>query len=140
MALNKLLALLLGGIFLLGTTAMATAQTQQQPPAPKPAEKPAATAKAGPKSRTATGSVKSVSADSLVVEVGKKEMTFALGGDAAQAAQKLKAGDRVTVGYSEAEGKMTATKVTPRPAKAAKKAAEPGAAKPETPAPAQPKQ
>ncbi len=113
MTVRKLLALLLGMVFLFGTTALVMAAQE----------------KAAAKTRTVTGIVKSVSAESLVVEKGKKEWTFAIQGEVADAVLKLKAGDRVTVAYTEEAGKMTATKVTAKAARAAKKAAEPVATK-----------
>lgn len=124
MSVNKLFALLLGVVFLFGTTVAAVAQTQQAPAPTKQQE----AAKPLAKAKMASGKVKSVSADSLVVEVGKKEITFAVSGEAAESAQKLKAGDRVTVSYTESDGKMTATKVTGKTAKTAKKSAQPCAA------------
>ncbi len=112
MTLRKLFALLLGMVVLFGTTAVVMA-----------GEKPAA------KPKQVTGIVKSVLPESLVVEKGKKEWAFAISGEVADAAQKLKAGERVTVAYTVENGKMTATKVTAKTARAAKKTAEPGAAK-----------
>jgi len=109
MTLRKLFALLLGMVFLFGTTAVVMA----------------AQGKAVAKTKTLTGRVKSISAESLVVEKGKKEWTFAIQGEVADAALKLKAGDRVTVAYTDEAGKMTATKVTAKAARAAKKTAEP---------------
>ncbi len=116
MTLKKLPVLLLGLVFLFGTTAVATAQQAKQPCAAKPMAKP----------KTATGKVKAVSQDSLVVEVGKKELAFAISGGAAEATQKLAVGDRVTVSYTVADGKMTATKVTHKGMKAEKKAMKAG--------------
>ncbi len=116
MTMRKLFALLLGVVVLFGTTAVVMA-----------GEKPAA------KTKQVTGIVKSVSPESLVVEKGKKEWAFAFSGKVADAAQKLKAGERVTVAYTEENGKMTAKKVTARPARTAKKTAEPAAATGSTP-------
>lgn len=112
-----------------GTTpppAPAAPAAKSEPPkteAAKPAAKPAA------KAKTASGTVKSASADSLVVlDKDKKEWTFALskdtkitkGGKAVEA-KDLAENDPVTVRYTEAEGKMTATAVTARTVKAATK-------------------
>lgn len=93
--------------------------------------------------KNASGTVKSASADSIVVagkEKGKEmEWTFAVdpktkvkkaGKDAT--AGDLKAGDTVQVKYTEEDGKATAQTVTAKQAKAAKmdkKAANPCAAK-----------
>ena len=120
MTLAKLLNLLVALIFLCGAVGVAVAQTQ-----PPPAKQPDA-AKPASKAKSATGKVKTVAADSLSIESGKKELTFAVSGMVAEAAKKLKAGDTVTVAYTESGGTMTATKVTP---KAAKKASPPCAAK-----------
>jgi ribosomal 50S subunit-recycling heat shock protein len=63
--------------------------------------------------------VKSVSATTLVVEgKDKKEWTFTIGGAVAESAKKLKAGDTVSISYTEAEGKMRAGKITAKAAKA----------------------
>ena len=82
MTVNKLFALLLGVGFLFGTTVAAVAQTQQTPAPTKQQE----AAKPAAKAKVASGKVKSVSADSLVVEAGKKEITFAVSGEAAESA------------------------------------------------------
>ncbi len=112
--------------FVLGMAAPVLAQQTPATSAPaKPAE-PAKPAAAKPKS--ATGTVKTASSDSLVVLVGKdkKEMTFALdkdtkvtkGGKAATAAD-IAANDSATVGYTEKDGKMTAKTVAVKPKTAA---------------------
>jgi hypothetical protein len=99
---------------------------QQAPATSAPAAKPAEPAKKEPaksdaktmaKPKSAAGTVKSASADSLVLLAGKdkKEMTFALdkdtkvtkGGKAATAAD-IAADDAATVSYTEHDGKMTA--------------------------------
>jgi len=104
-------------------------------PAPAPAQKPA---EAKPKSdvkkaKNATGTVKSASADSLVVagkEKGKDaEWTFAVdsktairkSGKAITAAD-VKAGDQVQVRYMDHEGKATAMAVQVKPGATAAKA------------------
>jgi len=110
--------------------ALAQQTGTQAAPEAKPAAKPEAKpAKAAVKVKSASGTVKSVSADSLTL-VGKdnKEWTFALtkdtkihkGGKAIEA-KDLAEQDAVSVRYTEAEGKMTATSVTVRTAKAAAK-------------------
>ncbi|HXF96574.1 MAG TPA: DUF5666 domain-containing protein [Gemmatimonadales bacterium] len=118
-----------------------------QAPAPKPeekkTEKPAAEKKAPakkPAAKTASGTVKSASADSVVVagkEKGKDaEWTFAVdakttikkGGKDVTAAD-LKSGDPVHVRYTQEGGKQVAQAITVRAAGTAKKSE---AAKPET--------
>jgi ribosomal protein S1 len=116
MTTRKLLVLLLSAVFLFGGAGLAAADKHEKAAGEKKMEK-----KPAPKAKSATGKVKSVSADSLVVEGGKdkKEWMFAFSDKkVAEAAMKLKAGDTVTVSFKEADGKMTATRVM---AKAAKK-------------------
>ncbi len=119
----------------------APAQTAPAPAAPAPAAKaPAKTdaaktdaTKADPKmakTKSATGTVKTASADSVVVvDKDKKEWTFAVakdtkitkGGKAAEA-KDLAANDPVRIQFTEADGKMMAKTVTVKaPAKAAAK-------------------
>jgi hypothetical protein len=93
-----------------------------------------------PSTKSANGTVKSASADTLVVagkEKGKDaEWTFAVdpntkikrAGKDAMAAD-IKAGDSVQVKYTEDAGKATAQSVTAKEPKAAKKAENPCAAK-----------
>jgi hypothetical protein len=102
----------------------------QQAPATSAPAKPAEPAKKEPmksdaktmaKPKSAAGTVKSASADSLVLVAGKdkKEMTFALdkdtkvtkGGKAATAAD-IAAEDAAAVSYVEHDGKMMAKSVT----------------------------
>lgn len=108
MTAKRLFVLFLSLAFLLGTFGLAVAQE-------KKADKPMA------KVKTAEGVVKTVSDTNLVIEgKDKKELSFAISGKVAESAKKLKAGDTVTVAYAEADGKMTASKVTAKAAKAAK--------------------
>lgn len=78
-----------------------------------------------PKTMSATGEVASVDAKMgmLAVKVKGKEMSFTA---ATKALEKVKAGDRVTVSYTEKEGKMMASsvKAAKAPAKKAEKKAE----------------
>ncbi len=118
--------LLLAAAFLAATAAPAWSQT----PTPKPEEKKAAkpesekkTEAKKPAAKTAVGTVKSASADSLVVagkEKGKDtEWTFALdpkttikkGGKDITSAD-LKEGDHVRIRYTDADGKHVARSVT----------------------------
>ena len=121
MTVTKIFALLLSLAFLHATVGLATAN----PCAANPCA-----AKAAMKAKTAEGTVRSVSATTLIVEgKDKKEWTFTISGAVAESAKKLKAGDTVSVSYTEAEGKMTASKITAKAAKMEKKAANPCAAK-----------
>ena len=116
---KKLFVLILSAAFLLGTGALVGAQEKKgaNPCAAKPMAK----------SKTAEGTVKSVSGTTIVIEgKDKKEWTFAISGKVAEAVKKLKAGDAVTVSFVEGEGKMTATQVAMAKMK---KAANPCAAK-----------
>lgn len=135
--MKKLLALFVAAAFTTGTAGFAVAQA----PAPeKKMEKPAE--KSGekkPAAKNANGTVKSASADSLVVagkEKGKNaEWTFAVDpktmikkGGKSITAGDLKAGDSVHVRYTEADGKAVAQAVNVRGMK--KKAEEKPAANP----------
>ncbi len=97
----------------------------QQAPASSAPAKPEP-AKTAAKAKSATGTVKSASAASVVLVVAgkdpakdKKEMTFSVdkdtkitkGGKAATAAD-IAANDAATVTYTEADGKMTAKSVS----------------------------
>ncbi len=131
--MKKLIALPLALVFALGTAGFVVAQEKKaeekksdaKPMEKKPEKKPMA--------KTANGSVKSASADSVVVagkDKGKDaEWTFAVdpktsikkGGKAITAAD-IKTGDSVQVKYTEADGKAMAQSVTVKaPAAAAKK-------------------
>ena len=72
-----------------------------------------------PKAMSATGEVVSVDAKTgmLAVKVKDKEMSFTA---PKKALEKVKAGDRVTVSYTEKEGKMTASSIKAAKAKKAK--------------------
>ena len=129
--MRKFLALAVSVAFVLGSLTVAQAQQAPAPaakPAEKPAEKPAA---------KASGTVKSASETSLVVEVAqkdktKKEMSFILDkatkltkAGKSVTAKDIMVGDRATVSYDD---KMMAKSVSLRaPAKAA---AQPCAAAP----------
>ena len=106
-------------------------------PAPAPAPAPAAPAPKAPskteakkveKAKSASGTVKTASADSLVLVAGKdkKEWTFELDKDTkitksgkAATAADLAADDSASVTYTEHDGKMHAKSVSVKPAKAA---------------------
>jgi len=128
---KRFVTLLIAAVFGIGIAGSAVAQTTTPAPAtpapattPAPAQKPAETKPKSEvkKAKTAMGTVKSASADSLVVagkEKGKDaEWTFAV--DAKTAIRKsgkavtaadLKPGDQVQVRYMDHEGKATATAV-----------------------------
>ncbi len=144
--MRKFTALLIALVFTLGTVGVALAQTPTTAPAEKKTEK---MEKAGDKTekksekkmaaKNANGTVKSVSADRIVVagkEKGKDaEWTFAVGdktkikkaGKDVKAAD-LKAGDSVHVRYMDMDGKTVASAVTVKGGGTAKK--DDAAAKP----------
>ena len=84
-------------------------------------------AQSKPKSMTANGTVKSVSADTLAITAGAKEMTFAIdsstkfvgkglstksGGAPMKVTDAVATGDHVKVAYHDMSGKMHAGTVT----------------------------
>lgn len=125
--MKRLFALLIGLAFVAGTVGVATAQTGGATKTDdKKMDKPA-DMKADKKmsSKTATGTVKSASADNIVVtgkEKGKDaEWTFAIDdktkvkkANKDATAKDLTAGDNVVVRYMDHAGKMTASSVTVR--------------------------
>jgi ribosomal protein S1 len=138
---NRLFALLVGVAFVAGTVGFAVAQTATTTTDKKPAadtkmsdKKDSSMKKASTK--TATGTVKSTSPDSIVVagkDKGKDaEWTFAVDektkvkkGGKESMAKDLAAGDRVTVRYMDHDGKATAMNVSASaPKKAEAKPAE----------------
>lgn len=144
--MKRLLSIAIAFVFLASFVGVAAAQTEKkgadkaETKTEKKAEKAAdKTEKKAAKPKTASGTVKSASADSIVVagkEKGKDtEWTFAVdpktkikkAGKDLPAAD-LKAGDPVQVKYTEDGGKAMAQSVTVRAA-AAKKAENPCAAK-----------
>lgn len=133
--MKKLATLLMAVIFAAGVAGLASAQTQTMPkPEDKKMMEKAGHKPAGEKRTTknANGTVKSTSADSVVVE-GKDrgkdaEWTFAV--DAKTKVKKggkdvttadLKPGDAVHVRYMEHEGKSVAQAITVRAGGTAKK-------------------
>jgi hypothetical protein len=138
-------ALLIALVFGIGFAGLAVAQTPAPAPAtpapattPAPAQKPAETKKSSDmkKAKTAQGTVKSASGDSLVVagkEKGKDaEWTFAV--DSKTAIRKsgksitaadVKPGDQVSVRYMDHDGKATAMAVQVKPGATSAKAAAP---------------
>jgi Cu/Ag efflux protein CusF len=91
----------------------------------KPME-PAPSKVTKPKTTTATGEVKSVDAKAatLTVKVKDKDVDLSAQSKSAKSALgKVKVGDMVKVSYTEKDGKMTATSITP--VKAPEKKSEP---------------
>jgi ribosomal protein S1 len=130
---KKLIALPLALVFALGTAGFVVAQEKKAEEKKSDAKPMDKKAEKKPMAKTANGSVKSASADSVVVagkDKGKDaEWTFAVdpktsikkGGKAITAAD-IKTGDSVQVKYTEADGKAMAQSVTVKaPAAAAKK-------------------
>jgi Domain of unknown function (DUF5666) len=142
---KRSVALLIALVFGIGFAGLAVAQTPAPAPAtpapattPAPAQKPAETKKSSDmkKAKTAQGTVKSASGDSLVVagkEKGKDaEWTFAV--DSKTAIRKsgksitaadVKPGDHVSVRYMDHDGKATAMAVQVKPGATSAKAAAP---------------
>ena len=131
MELKKALAVAAGVLFVLGAMGPGWAQQAPAGQPEKPAAEKAPPAKAAAKPQRLTGSVKSASEESLVLDVMQKdkpakEYTFALDPKAklskagkAITAKDLQPGDSATVSFTEADGKLVAKAVTVR-VKAAK--------------------
>jgi ribosomal protein S1 len=93
-------------------------------PCAAPAMEKKAPEKEKPKAISATGELVSVDAKAgmLAVKVKDKEMSFTAETKAArQALEKVKIGDRVTVSYTEKDGKMMASSIKAAKAKKAEK-------------------
>jgi len=119
---KKLCSIAVSALFVFASLALVAAQEK---PAQAPAkQQPCGAKPAAAKLKRASGTVKSVSADSLVIEVtekdkSKKDLTFALDkssklskGGKSVIAKDMAAGDSARVSYEEKEGKMTAKSVT----------------------------
>jgi hypothetical protein len=127
---KRLLTVLVAVTFALGAVGLATAQEKKTTP-----EKTGTSEKIKMTTKTAVGTVKSASTDSVVVAGKSKgkdtEWTFALdpktkvrkGGKDATAAD-LKAGDPVSVRYTEHDGRATAQAITVTAKRAEAKPAE----------------
>ncbi len=109
--------------FFFALAAPVLAQQSAAPAAPAPAQKAPAKAelKKVEKPKSASGTVKTAAADSLVLVAGKdkKEWTFGIDKDTkitkagkAATAADLAADDAATVTYTEADGKMHAKSVS----------------------------
>jgi hypothetical protein len=124
----KIVAFLTAAALVTGIAGFAAAQTTTTAPAPTPHKK----ADKKMASKSAVGTVKSATPDSVVVagkEKGKDaEWTFGVDskttvkkGGKAIAAGDLKAGDSVSVRYMDHDGKATAQAISVRQAKTAEK-------------------
>lgn len=100
---------------------MVSAAEEAEKKAAEPAKMEEKKAPEKPKTSSATGEVVSVDAKTgmLAVKVKDKEMSFTA---ETKVVEKVKVGDRVTVSYTEKEGKMMASSV--KAAKAPEKKAE----------------
>ncbi|MEM3427917.1 MAG: hypothetical protein QW212_06540 [Nitrososphaerales archaeon] len=155
--MKKLLTVFLAILVSVAFVSAALAQAEKAPakpapkaeekPAPKPEEKPAPKPEAKPakpKVRQFTGEVVKVDAASITVKKKHEEKTFDVTGVKGFKPEDFAAGDKVTVKYTEKEGKLVATSVkkvaAKKPeAKPAPKAEEKPAPKPEEkPAPPAP--
>ncbi|MEK6602446.1 MAG: hypothetical protein AABZ09_11235 [Candidatus Binatota bacterium] len=114
-----LVAILIGSALAFPPMISAAEKKAAQPCAPAAMKEEKKAAK--PKTMSATGEVASVDAKAgmLSVKVKDKAMSFTA---ETKALEKVKAGDRVTVSYTEKEGKMMASSV--KAAKAPAKKAE----------------
>ena len=129
--MKKLIATCVAVVFALGAAGLAVAQ-EKKAEEKKSETKMDKKAEKKPAAKTAKGTVKSASADSLVV-AGKskgKEEEWTFGVDAKTTIKRgsksitpgdVKSGDSVTVRYTEDAGKMTAQSVTVSGGSAAKK-------------------
>jgi lipopolysaccharide export LptBFGC system permease protein LptF len=131
-SVKKLLALTVAIAFAAGTAGFALAQTAAPPAEKKADDKMEKKAEKKMPTKSASGTVKSAGADSVVVsgkEKGKEaEWTFAVDsktsikkGGKAVTAGDIKAGDSVSVKYHEMDGKATASAITVRSGSMAKK-------------------
>jgi hypothetical protein len=118
---------LLSGLFVLGLVGVGWAQQAPAPGQPqKPVTEKAPAAKPAAKLQQVTGSVKSASEESLVLEVPQKdkatkEYTFMLDPKAKLskarktiAVKDVQPGDSATVSFTESDGKLVAKAVTVR--------------------------
>lgn len=130
--MKKLVTLFVAAAFA-GSAAVAYAQTSTAPaPAAPAAEKKADKADKKMAAKTASGTVKSASADSVVIKGKDADVTVAVdaktkvkkgGKDAATG--DLKEGDSVSVKYMEHDGKKVAQTITAKAAAAKKAEAKP---------------
>jgi hypothetical protein len=115
--LKKGLAALLAAVFMTGLAGVALADEKKAED--KAQTEKAADSHAKMRARSAAGTVKAASADSLVVAAKKGDLTFSVDdktmikkGGKAITASDIKPGDSVHVRYMEHDGKMVAQSVT----------------------------
>lgn len=127
MGVKRVLAIVIGGLFILGVVGAGSAQQVPQTGQPeKPAIEKPSPAKPAAKPKRLTGSVKSASEESLIQEViqkdkSTKEYTFAVDPKAkisktgkAITLKDLQPGDAATASFTPADGKLVAKAVTVR--------------------------
>ena len=140
--MKKAIAIIVSVLFVFAITSLSfAAEEKKAAPAPAPVEKkaaPAAEKKAPVKVKHVTGEVTAMDAQAKTITVkGKKGDVVIAVDDKMMAA--VKAGDKVVVKYTEADGKNTAKsvkKAEAKPAEMEKKAAPAPAEKKAAPAPA----
>jgi ribosomal protein S1 len=121
--MKKVIAIFVSVIFVFAFASLSLA-AEKAAPAPAPMEKKAAAATEKPKVHQVTGDVKAVDMKAMTISVtkmmkGKAEETMITVGDKTKimmgkekkALADVKAGDKVTVKYTEAEGKNMAKSV-----------------------------
>jgi ribosomal protein S1 len=121
--MKKVIAIFVSVIFVFAFASFSLA-AEKAAPAPAPMEKKAAAATEKPKVHQVTGDVKAVDMKAMTISVtkmmkGKAEETMITVGDKTKimmgkekkALADVKAGDKVTVKYTEAEGKNMAKSV-----------------------------
>ena len=121
--MKKVIAIFVSVIFVFAFASLSLA-AEKAAPAPAPMEKKAAAAAEKPKVHQVTGDVKAVDMKAMTISVtkmmkGKAEETMITVGDKTKimmgkekkALADVKAGDKVTVKYTEAEGKNMAKSV-----------------------------
>lgn len=137
--MKKVIALIVAVLFVFAVASISFA-AEEKKAAPAPAEKKAEPAKKAPKVTQVTGEVKAVDAAAKTITVAKKvkgkvdeETVVAVDDKTKITLDKekktladVKAGDKVTVKYTEVDGKNVAKSVAIKPAaKPAEKKAEP---------------
>lgn len=139
--MKKAIALIVAVLFVFAVASISFAvEEKKAAPAPAPAEKKAEPAKKAPKVTQVTGEVKAVDAAAKTITVVKKvkdkavetvvavdDKTKITCGKEKKTLADVKAGDKVTVKYTEVDGKNVAKSVAIKPAAPApeKKKAEP---------------
>jgi len=139
--MKKAIAIIVSVIFVLSFAGLSFAADKAAPmkkeaAAPAKAEEKAAEKKAPAKIKAITGEVMAVDATSITVKGKKGDVTATVGdktsvkmGKEKKAIADVKVGDKVTVKYTEADGKNMAKMISIAAAKPAEKKAEKKAAK-----------